>query len=308
MNTRIIFMGSPNFALPSLRALSREYSIVGVITQPDRPAGRGQSLTPPPVKVLAQELGLPFIQPRRMSQPEVIQQLHDWAPNLIVVAAFGQILRAEVLHLPQYGCVNVHASLLPRWRGAAPIQAAILQGDQHTGVTIMHMDEGIDTGPILSQRVVSIYADDTAGSLSDRLSVAGAELLIATLPQYLRGELHPRPQADTGVTYAPMLKKQDGLLDFTQNAEELSNRVRAFNPWPGAYTLWKETPLKIHRAHPIFLDNTTPGLHRIIEAYPAIEAQAGILILDEVQPAGKRAMPGDVFLHGAQDWETKGIK
>jgi methionyl-tRNA formyltransferase len=305
MNTKIVFMGSPEFSLPSLRALNEVYEIVGVITQPDRPAGRGRELTSPPVKLLALELNLPIIQPRRISHTETMQQLRDWAPQLIVVSAFGQILRTEVLHLPEYGCINVHASLLPRWRGAAPIQAAILEGDDYTGVTIMCMDEGIDTGPILSQRMLIISAEDTAATLGDRLAKTGADLLIETLPPYLLGELSPQPQFDSGATYAPMLKKQDGLLDFTQRAEELANRVRAFNPWPGAFILWKGMPMKIHRAHPINQDNTSPGLHRIIDNSPAIETRDGILILDEVQPAGKRVMPGFVFLNGAQDWDTQ---
>lgn len=302
MATRVVFMGSPDFALPSLRALSENYEIVGVITQPDRPAGRGRELTPPPVKLLALELGLPIIQPKRLSQPEAMQQLQVWSPGLIVVAAFGQILRNEVLLLPRHGCINVHASLLPRWRGAAPIQAAILHGDPQTGVTIMRMDEGIDTGPILSQNIVTISPDDTAGSLSLRLAKVGADLLIDTLPPYLHGELSPQPQSDSGVTYASMLKKQDGLLDFTQNAEDLANRIRAFNPWPGAFMEWKGGLMKIHRAHILQENNTIPGHRKTVANFPAIETGNGTLVLDEVQPAGKRAMPGNVFLHGVHEW------
>src|SRR5512139_2910075 len=180
MTTRIVFMGSPDFSLPTLRALAEQYPIAGVVTQPDRPAGRGRTLTPPPVKQLAVELGLPIIQPRRLRQPEAMEQLLAWAPDLIVVAAFGQILRPEVLELPAHGCINVHASLLPRWRGAAPIQASLLHGDRETGVTIMVMDPGIDTGPIMAQRSLRIDPDDTAGSLSNRLSQLGADLLIDT--------------------------------------------------------------------------------------------------------------------------------
>ena len=187
MTPSTVFMGSPDLALPILQALAAHYPIVGVVTQPDRPAGRGQALTPPPVKVLAEKLALPVIQPRRLREPEAMERLRSWAPELIVVAAFGQILRPEVLDLPRYGCINVHASLLPRWRGAAPIQAAILHGDADTGVTIMKMDPGVDTGPLLSQRSLPISPQDTAASLSEKLSALGAELLLETLPAYLKG-------------------------------------------------------------------------------------------------------------------------
>ncbi len=177
MSCRIVFMGSPDFAVPSLRALADVYPVVGVVTQPDREAGRGRSLVAPPVKVASLELGLPVMQPEKLRAPEVMAQLQAWAPELIVVAAYGQILRSTVLELPRLGCVNVHGSLLPRWRGAAPIQAAILAGDIQTGVTIMKMDSGVDTGPMLSQRAMPIKPDDTAGSLFERMSMLGAELL-----------------------------------------------------------------------------------------------------------------------------------
>jgi methionyl-tRNA formyltransferase len=172
---RIVFMGSPEFAVPILRILTRQYPVVGVVTQPDRPAGRGRTLKSPPIKVLANEYNLPFIQPGKLSEPKAMRQLHHWSPDIIVVAAFGQILRPEVLDLPQFGCVNVHASLLPRWRGAAPIQAAIMNGDEQTGITIMQMDPGVDTGPILSQMSTSITQEDTAGTLTTKLSSSGAE-------------------------------------------------------------------------------------------------------------------------------------
>src|ERR1041384_762811 len=191
--TRVVFMGSPDFSLPTLKALAQNYEVVGVVTQPDRAAGRGRELKPPPVKVLAQELGIPIIQPEKLRQPEAMEQLHLWNPDLIVVAAFGQILRKDVLYLPRFGCVNVHASLLPRWRGAAPINAAILHGDEETGVTIMKMDVGLDTGPILTQRSIPLTRDDTAGSVFQKLSQLGADLLIETLPDYLSGKLDGAP-------------------------------------------------------------------------------------------------------------------
>jgi len=302
MAARIVFMGSPQFALPTLKALAAHYEVVGVITQPDRPAGRGKQLTAPPVKLLAQELGLPIIQPSRLREPEAVSQLRAWAPNLIVVAAFGQILRAEVLDLPPHGCINVHASLLPRWRGASPIQAAILNGDKETGITIMRMDAGLDTGPILSQRSIPIDPEDTAATLSAKLAELGAELLDETLPAYLAGELKPQAQAETGVTSAPMLSKAVGELDFSQSAEMLARKVRAFNPWPGAFILWKGAPLKVHRAH-VATGKGRAGEHIVEDGQPAIAAADGLLALDEVQPAGKKAMPGRDFLTGARDWQ-----
>ena len=226
-------MGSPDFALSTLRALHENYSVVGVVTQPDRAAGRGRELKSPPVKTLALELGIPVIQPEKLREPEAMEQLRAWSPDVIVVAAFGQILRQDVLDLPKFGCINVHASLLPRWRGAAPINAAILHGDEETGITIMKMDAGLDTGPILTQRSVRIQPDETAGSLFETLSQLGADLLLDTLPGYISGEIKPRPQPEEGATYAGMLKKEDGLLDFSRPAEELERKVRAFNPWPG---------------------------------------------------------------------------
>lgn len=295
-------MGSPDFALPTLRALADRYTVAGVVTQPDKPAGRGRAITPPPVKGLAIELGLPVIQPRHLSEAEAMAQLHAWDPELIVVAAFGQILRPEVLDLPEHGCVNVHASLLPRWRGAAPIQAAILHGDEETGVTIMRMDPGVDTGPILSQRAIPIRPDDTAGTLSERLAELGAQALIETLPAYLNGELQSSPQNDEAATYAPMLKKADGLLDFNQPAESLARRVRAFNPWPGAHTLQDGQVLKVLRSHAIDAPSPGTGVPTVYDDLPAIGTGDGLLALDEVQPAGKKPMPGKAFLQGARDW------
>ena len=302
MSIDIVFMGSPDFALPALRALAEHFHVAGVITQPDRPAGRGRQLTPPPVKILAQELELPVIQPKRLGEPEAMQQLRSWAPDLIVVAAFGQILRLELLDLPPHGCLNVHASLLPRWRGAAPIQAALLAGDEQTGVTILKMDPGVDTGPILSQRAGAIYPDDTTGSLAARLAQLGAELLVECLPAFLSGSLTPQPQDESQATYAPMLKKEDGQLDFHQPAEQLARQVRAFNPWPGAYTLWQGQRLKIHHAHAVAAPAPGAGQTCIHAGLPAIATSQGLLVLDEVQPAGKKAMPGKVFLQGARGW------
>jgi methionyl-tRNA formyltransferase len=301
MTIRAVFMGSPDFAMPSLKALADLYPVVGVVTQPDREAGRGRTLVAPPVKRMALELGLPVIQPEKLRAPEAMAQLQAWAPDVIVVAAFGQILRPAVLDLPRFGCINVHGSLLPRWRGAAPIQAAILAGDQETGISIMKMDSGVDTGPILAQRPLSISPGDTAGTLFDKMSALGAELLAATLPGYLDGRIQPRPQPEAGATYAPMLKKEDGLLDFTRPAEELARRVRAFNPWPGTYFDWRDGNIKVHAAHAIPF-NSEPGKFLVYEKSPAVGTNGGILVLDIVQPAGKKPMPGKSFFAGVHNW------
>lgn len=303
MPTRVVFMGSPDFALPTLRALAASYEVVGLVTQPDRPAGRGKQLTTPPVKVLAQELALPFIQPARLRESEAMAQLRAWAPDLIVVAAFGQILRQDVLDLPPQGCLNVHASLLPRWRGASPIQAAILAGDAETGVTIMRMDKGLDTGPILSQSAIPISPDDTAETLSKKLSILGADLLIERLPRYLSGELKPTPQPGMGITSAPLLKKSDGELDASRSAEELARQLRAFNPWPGVFITLKGQPLKIHKAHAV-QGNKGMGARFVYNSKPAIGTSQGFLVLDNVQTPGKKAMSGADFLRGARDWST----
>lgn len=295
-------MGSPEFSLPSLRALAKNYKVVGVVTQPDKPAGRGKQLTAPAVKSLALEMEIPVIQPRRIREPEAMQVLRDWAPDVIVVAAFGQILRHEVLDLPPKRCINVHASLLPRWRGASPIQAAILHGDKETGVTIMVMDAGLDTGPILSQRSIPMVETDTAATLSEKLSKLGAELLTETLPKYLDEELEPKPQPEDGVTIVSILDKKDGKLDPAEGADALERKVRAFNPWPGAFVDWKGGSLKIHAAHVAKGKQGKPGTKIIHEGAPALVSADGILVLDEVQPAGKKSMQGAEFLRGARDW------
>jgi methionyl-tRNA formyltransferase len=308
MKTRIVFMGSPDFAVPTLTALLETYEVVGIVTQPDRPAGRGRRLTEPPIKIVAREHNVPFIQPRRLREPEPLAQLQAWAPDVIIVAAFGQILKPAVLDLPPHGSLNIHASLLPRWRGAAPISAAIRQGDEITGITIMKMDPGMDTGPILSQREEPIHPEDTTNSLSERLAHLGAELLLETLPGYLAGEIEPQAQDDQLATYAPLLKKEDGRLNFKEPAETLARQVRAFNPWPGTYTELAGQMFKIHRAHTAAAEllpvpSGSPGERTRIGELPAIWTSRGLLILDEVQPAGKKAQLGDVFLRGARSWD-----
>jgi len=295
-------MGSPDFAAIALKRLAQNFNVVGVVTQPDQRAGRGKKLVSPAVKIMADELGIPTIQPRRVRDAESMDALRRFAPDLIVVAAYGQILRPELLQLPPLGCINIHGSLLPRWRGAAPIQAAILAGDAETGITIMMMDEGVDTGDMLSKRAIRIADDDTAGTLFDKLAPLGAELLVETLPKYLSGELKPQPQPEEGATYAKMLKKEDGRLDFSQSAEELERRIRAFSPWPGTFFEWEGAPLKVHRAHVDGRKSPGSGIKLTVEGVPAVGTGAGILVLDQIQPAGKKPMDGKSFLAGGREW------
>lgn len=301
MEIRVVFMGSPDFALPTLSALVNAFTVVGVVSQPDRPAGRGRQIQPPPVKSLAIELGLPVLQPPSLKDPDAVEQLKNMAPDVIVVAAFGQILRENVLSLPPFGCVNVHASLLPRWRGAAPVQAAVLH-DAVTGVTIMKMDQGLDTGPILSQRSLPIPEEMTAGELSECLSQLGADLLVETLPNYFTGEIQPISQDDTRATYAPRLSTAHGVLDFNQPAAYLARQVRAYHPWPGTYQFYNGIRLKVLKAHHSAYSDSIPGNRYVYEAKPAWGTVEGLLVLDEVQAAGKTRLPGDEFFKGTKAW------
>ena len=301
---RVVFLGTPEFAVPTLEALDEGHQVVGVVTQPDRPAGRGRKLMPSPVKEAALERGLEIQQPASLRAPEAVQQLVTWQPEAIVVAAFGQILRPEVLALPPHGCLNVHASLLPRYRGAAPIPAAILAGDDETGVTIMLMDEGMDTGPILAQARTPIAPGDTTASLTDKLARMGAGQIIQALPAWLEGRISPRPQDDALATYCRPLQKEDGRLDWTEPARALDRRVRAADPWPGAFTTWQGRRLKVLRARPRpdWPGSGQPGLVVALEAGAGVVTGKGLLELSEVQMAGKRAMEIGVFLHGQQDF------
>ena len=291
-------MGSPDFAASVLRLLAKHYAIIGVVTQPDRPAGRGQVLTPPPVKTLALDLGLEVIQPERLRRPESFALLESWAPDLIIVAAYGQILRQNVLDLPGYGCINVHASLLPRLRGAAPIQAALLHGDQTSGATIMKMDAGVDTGGILSMREIPILPEDNAGTLMGRLAQSGAELLIDTLPSYLNGSLFPTPQEDSLATFAPMLKKEEGEIDLTQPAQALVNQVRAFNPWPVAEADIVGERVRIHAAEPVDAHGEPGQPVRATRSRLAIACGEGALAILKLQRAGGRVIDAADYVNG----------
>lgn len=298
--TRVIFMGTPDFAVPTLAALAESsYRLAGVVTQPDRPAGRGRKLEVSPVKAFAQRHGVPILQPPALKTPEAVADLAALRPDVIVVAAFGQILRPAVLDLPPHGCINVHASLLPRWRGAAPVQAAILAGDQVTGVTIMRMDAGMDTGPILAQTALAIQAHDTGGSLTDRLAQQGADLLIDTLPRWLAGEITPQPQDASLATLCRPLRKEQGQVDWTRPAGEIARAVRAFNPWPAASTAWQGQPLKILQAEALpGPSGEPPGLARQVAGDVVVSTGDGLLRLDLVQLAGRAAMPGRDFARG----------
>ncbi len=297
---RIIFMGTPHFAVPTLEALIGRHEIAAVVTRPDRRRGRGRKPSPPPVKEVALAYGLTVLQPESLRQPEAITQLRKLAPEVIVVVAYGQILPPEVLALPPKGCLNVHASLLPKHRGAAPIAAAILAGEEETGVTIMLMDEGLDTGPILAQARCRIEPQDTRGSLSAKLARLGAELLVEILPRWLKGKIEPRPQEEERATYSRMISKEDGLIDWSQSAVEIWRRVRAYHPWPSAYTYWQGKLLKILRAEPLAdrSGKEEPGRVMILGEELAVATGQGALLLREVQLEGKRAMAAEEFLRG----------
>ena len=301
---RIVFAGTPEFAVPCLQALIETQQVVGVVTQPDKPAGRGNQLRPSPVKVVAEAAGLPVYQPKSLRPEAAAEPLRAWQPDVIVVAAFGQILRPHVLDLPPHGSLNVHASLLPRWRGASPIQHAILAGDETTGITLMRMDEGLDTGPMYVQESIPIEQRETAATLHDRLAALGAIMLRRHLDDILAGHLLPSPQDDNGSTYAPMIRKEAGSIDWTQDAAAIDRLIRAMTPWPGAFTLWDDAPLKVLRARPILVELSPerPG-HVLRHADGvAVVAGRGGLLLEEVQLSGKRAMTAADFARGRPDW------
>jgi methionyl-tRNA formyltransferase len=295
---RVVFLGTPDFAVPSLRALTERFVVVGVVTQPDRPAGRGRRPQPSAVKRAALDLGLQILQPEKIRSPEALAALVAWRPEILVVAAFGQILPASVLALPTMGCVNVHASLLPRWRGASPVQSALLHGDAETGVTIMKMDEGLDTGPILAQQSLTIRPDHSGGTLSSELAALGAQLLLETLPPYSSGDLTPVAQDDRQATLAPRLRRSDGALDPTLTATQLERRVRALSPWPGTRLRWGPKTLRVLAAHPVSGPPAPPGTVAAIAGLPVMATGEGLLSLDQIQLPGGKPVSGMAFLAG----------
>lgn len=299
---RTVFMGTPEFAVPTLARLLAEQDVVGVFTQPDRPSGRGQRAAAPPVKQLAETEGVPVFQPASLRKdPSAMAALTELAPDVVVVAAYGLLLPRAVLEAAPGGALNVHASLLPRWRGAAPVAYAILNGDAETGVTIMRMDVGLDTGPMLARRAGPILPEDSAGRLTERLADWGAELLAETLPRWLAGEIQPEAQDDALATFAPRLESTAGWLDWREPATALARRVRAMNPWPGAFTLLDGARLKVHAATPMAGDGSSdqvPGTVVTLDGLPAVTTGAGLLRLDVVQAPGGRALPGADFTRG----------
>ena len=299
---RLVFMGTPNFAASSLEAMLRsDDSVVGIVTQPDRPKGRGQILTPSPVKLLAQREQIPLFQPLKMKDPEFLQALAGWKPDLIAVAAFGRILPPAILALPPLGCINVHGSLLPKYRGAGPIQWAIINGETETGITTMLMDEGMDTGAMLLQETIPITPDDTAGTLSPRLAELGGRLLVKTIARLKAGSFVPRTQDSSRATLAPLLKKEDGAIDWVLPATALVNRVRGLSPWPGAYTtvaggdrwtIWRALALPGHVTKPpgVIVAITHEAIH--------VATGEGVLAVMELQPANSRRMAVSQYLAG----------
>lgn len=304
---KIVYMGTPDFAVPPLAALVEAgYEVEAVVTQPDKPKGRGKTLLPTPVKEEAMKHGISVYQPKRVREPEFIQTLRDIAPDVIIVAAFGQIIPEEILNMPEFGCINIHASLLPKYRGAAPIQQAVINGDKEAGITIMQMGTGLDTGDMISQAAITLAEDETGGSLFDRLAELGAELLVKTLPSVFDRTAVYQPQPEESPTpYAGMITKQMGLLDFHKSAEVLERLVRGMNPWPSAYTFLDGKSLKVWKA------SVKAGSADKKDAEPGTVAATdregihvvcgeGILVLREVQLEGKKRMDAAAFLRGYQ--------
>lgn len=301
-------MGTPDFAVNSLRALwESEDEIVAVVTQPDREQGRGRRTVPSPIKVLAQERQIPALQPEKISDPHFFSRLKDYEPELIVVVAYGQILSKAILSLPRFGCINVHASLLPRYRGAAPIQWAIIIGEERTGVTIMQMDEGMDTGDILLQKEISIETEDNLETLSDRLSRLGADALLETLKLLKPGKLKAKAQNSSQASYAPRLSKEDGEIDWGKGAGEINNLIRGMNPWPGAFTYLEGKTLKIFGAKAIEKKaGNRPGvINGISPQGIEVATGDGSLLIAEVQLESKRRMAVADFLRGYRVEEGK---
>ncbi|WP_379141650.1 methionyl-tRNA formyltransferase [Paenibacillus sp. sgz500992] len=302
---KIVFMGTPAFAVPSLQMLVEEgYEVVAVVTQPDRPQGRKKTLVPTPVKEAALSLGLPVLQPERLRRPEAVSELAAYKPDLIVTAAYGQILPKSVLELPVNGCVNVHGSLLPKYRGGAPIQRCIINGEQVTGVTLMYMAEGLDTGDMISRVEVPIGDEDTSGILFEKLSLAGRDLLKAEMPRLATGRLQATRQDDSEATYAPNLSREDERIDWNAGSREIYNRIRGLVPFSGAFTLWNGETFKVWAAAKPDGNSTggtsAPGtVLAVNERGVEVKTGDGVVLLTSVQPAGKKAMSAGDFSRGA---------
>jgi methionyl-tRNA formyltransferase len=295
---RIVFIGTGEIGVPTLQALlNSEHEVVGVVTQPDKPVGREQQIEAPPIKKAVAETAILILQPARIRDQSSISQIGALKPDVIVVMAYGQILPREVLEIPRLACFNLHASLLPRWRGAAPIQAAIAAGDRETGITVMYMDEGLDTGDILLQRTIEIRADETGGSLHDRLAQIAPEPLLESLRLLARGSAPRIPQDKARETYAPKLKREHGQIDWSESAQAIERKIRAYNPWPGAFMKVDGQNLKIFSASVVDL-NGRPGEILRSDKDLIVAAGKGALSLAEVQLEGKRRMSAAEFLRG----------
>jgi len=296
---RVVFLGTPEFAVPSLKALASHHEVRAVYTQPDRPKGRGNQVSASPVKVAALELGIEVLQPERIRRPENLAPLAAWDTEMMVVVGYGQIIPQSIIDLPRYGILNVHASLLPKYRGAAPIQWAIANGESETGITIMQIDAGLDTGAMLLKETVTIDPTETAPELSQRLAPLGAELLLKVLGQIETGTVKGEKQRSEEATLAPILKKEDGLIDWRRSAQEVYDRWRGFNPWPGAYTFFRGQQMAILRAQPVKRGSGAAG-HIWAERRQAFVSCGGTTTLEllEVQLPGKRRMSADSFLNG----------
>ena len=301
---KIVFMGTPDFSVPGLQKLIETQTVVGVVTQPDRPAGRGRQLRPSPVKLLAEQANIPIYQPQSLRSDEAVQPLRDWAPDVIIVAAFGQILRSQVLELPPHGCLNVHASLLPRWRGASPIQHAIMAGDKESGITLMQMDRGLDTGPIYVQESLIIHDDETASTLHDRLAELGALLLGRYLDEILANRIAAIAQDDSASTYAPLILKDAGRLDWQKSSAELDRHIRAMTPWPGAFTTWQDKIVKILDARLSSSQRPSGQIGQVVFSQESLFVITGdgALKLGQIQLEGKKPIEADDFWRGRVDF------
>lgn len=298
---RVIFMGTPDFAVPSLEALLTKHEVVLVVTQPDKPKGRGKKMVPTPVKACALEHGIPVLQPEKVKEPEFVEQLRSYEPDLIAVTAFGQILSEPILEMPKYGCINVHGSLLPKYRGAAPMQWSIIDGEKVTGITTMYMAKGLDSGDMLLKAEVEITDEDTFATIHDKMAVTGANLLLDTLDQLEAGTLERIPQDHDAATYAPMITKETGHIDWSKNRQDIINLIRGLNPVPAAYTIYEEEVLKIFGAalSDVQADTAANGeIVAVVKKGFVVKCGDGCLLITEVQARGGKRMMTDAYLRG----------
>lgn len=298
---RVIFMGTPDFAVPSLEALLTKHEVVLVVTQPDKPKGRGKKMVPTPVKACALEHGIPVLQPEKVKEPKFVEQLRSYEPDLIAVTAFGQILSEPILEMPKYGCINVHGSLLPKYRGAAPMQWSIIDGEKVTGITTMYMAKGLDSGDMLLKAEVEITDEDTFATIHDKMAVTGANLLLDTLDQLEAGTLERIPQDHDAATYAPMITKETGHIDWSKNRQDIINLIRGLNPVPAAYTIYEEEVLKIFGAviSDVQADGAANGeIVAVVKKGFVVKCGDGCLLITEVQARGGKRMMTDAYLRG----------